>query len=209
MWSVVVPVKRLDHAKSRLRRAADPTRAEQALAFAADCIGALVRARAVASVIVVCSDPQVHEIAREHGASWIEEPEPAGLNAAAAHALGMVTGPAAVVVGDLPSLTPGAVDLVLDLAGPVPLGFISDTAGTGTTMLMAQDPAQCHPRFWPRSRARHRLAGFVDLGLDTPFERDQALHLARARRDVDTQVDLFDALRLGVGPATSRALHGI
>jgi 2-phospho-L-lactate guanylyltransferase len=50
------------------------------------------------------------------------------------------------------------------------------------------------PRFGGRSRAAHRAGGAVELNVpDTP-----SVH-----RDVDTAVDLWDALRLGVGPRTA------
>jgi 2-phospho-L-lactate guanylyltransferase len=49
------------------------------------------------------------------------------------------------------------------------------------------------PRFGGRSRAAHRAAGAVELMLEG---------IASVRRDVDTEVDLWDALRLGVGPRT-------
>lgn len=206
-WSVVVPVKRLDSAKTRLGDDHRPARAELALAFATDCLAALVAARRIGRVVVVSSDPALRPIADALGVAWLEEVGADGLNAAASSALSALDGPVAVVVGDLPSLTSSAADLVLRLADAVPSGFISDAAGTGTTMLMARDARDCVPAFGPRSRARHRRAGFVDLGLDLVLDRDEAMDLARARRDVDTDVDLADALRLGVGPATARALR--
>ena len=206
-WSVVVPVKRLDTAKTRLGEDHRPARSELALAFATDCLTALVAASRVARVVVVSSDPALRPVADALGVTWLEEAGVDGLNSAAASALSTLDGPVAVVVGDLPSLTSSAADLALRLAEGAPKAFISDAAGTGTTMLMARDARDCVPAFGPRSRARHREAGFVDLGLDLALDRDQAMDLARARRDVDTEVDLADALRLGVGPATARALR--
>ena len=205
-WSVVVPVKRLDVAKSRLGDDRQ-SRAELAMAFALDCVTALLAARSVARVIVVSADEALRPIMRARGADWLDETDAHGLNGAAMQALTTVDGPAAVVVGDLPSLTPAAVDLVAELARAVPRGFISDAEGTGTTMLLARDRADCVPAFGARSRARHRSAGFVDLGLDATLDRMRALDLARARRDVDTDVDLADAIRLGVGDATARILQ--
>jgi 2-phospho-L-lactate guanylyltransferase len=52
------------------------------------------------------------------------------------------------------------------------------------------------PAFGRRSRAQHVHDGAAELSLDVP----------RARRDVDTAVDLWDACRLGVGPETARLL---
>ena len=206
-WSVVVPVKRLDAAKTRLGDDHRPSRAALALAFATDCLTALAEASRVTRIVVVSSEPALRPVVSALGVQWLEEVSAAGLNPAAASALTHLDGPVAVVVGDLPCLTPSAADLALGLADAVPLGFISDAAGVGTTMLMAHEARRCTPRFGSRSRARHRSVGFVDLGLDTAPDRDTARELARARRDVDTEVDLADALRLGVGAATARALR--
>jgi 2-phospho-L-lactate guanylyltransferase len=73
-------------------------------------------------------------------------------------------------------------------------------------MLLDSVAANCSPAFGERSRARHVQLGYVDLGLDSSAEARRLL--ARARRDVDTQVDLWDAMRIGVGAATSAVLLG-
>ena len=53
------------------------------------------------------------------------------------------------------------------------------------------------PRFGHRSRAAHRRAGVVEL---------TDAGLASLRRDVDTEVDLYDAQRLGLGQRSVLAL---
>ncbi len=50
------------------------------------------------------------------------------------------------------------------------------------------------PRFGPRSRAAHAASGAVALEVGP---------VPGLRRDVDTEVDLWDAGRLGLGPATA------
>jgi 2-phospho-L-lactate guanylyltransferase len=205
-WSVVVPVKTLDGAKSRLLPADDPTRPELAIAFLEDALGALSKSGRVEQMIVVTDDERVRRLAEGLGARWLPEAPHSGLNEAAAFGVSQTPpkSPVAVIAGDLPCLTTPTVDLVLAWAAEHPRAFLSDAQGIGTTMLFARDSAKCTPAFGLRSRARHAQLGFTELGLDLPaFER--AL-LARARRDVDTPVDLWDAIRLGVGPATSRVL---
>lgn len=204
-WSVVIPVKVLDEAKSRLLPPDDPARAELALAFVSDCLRAVSQSRRVERIRVVCDDERVHREAQQLGAEWVPEAPARGLNEAAAVGLMGIEGPAAIVAGDLPCLTSAALDLVLDLAAAHDRSFISDAQGTGTTMLMCSDAAQSTPMFGERSRARHRAAGYADLGLDATA--GQRTLLARARRDVDTSVDLADAIRIGVGPATQRVVH--
>jgi 2-phospho-L-lactate/phosphoenolpyruvate guanylyltransferase len=71
--------------------------------------------------------------------------------------------------------------------------FVGDLAGTGTTLYAAAAGVAFAPRFGGRSRAAHRAAGATELMLSG---------IPSVRRDVDTGVDLWDALRLGVGPRT-------
>jgi len=98
-------------------------------------------------------------------------------------------------VADLPALRPGSVRRVL-AAAPPGRAFLADTSGVGTTMLLARDTA-LEPRLQGRSAAAHRQSGALPLGNDL-----LGGPVPDARRDVDTEVDLFDAVRLGLGPAT-------
>ncbi len=198
-----MPVKALDAAKSRLLPDGDPARAEWALAFAQDTIEAVLGTRAVSQVIVVSDDDRVAAMARALGVDVLAESPARGLNAAASRGLAHAhDGPVAIIAADLPCLTPRALDLVLALAADDRAAFVSDAQGTGTTMLLGARPAAIVPQFGDRSRARHRQAGYREIGLTaTPEERDL---LARAHRDVDTSVDLDDAVRIGVGRATSQ-----
>jgi len=201
-WSIVLPVKSIEQAKSRLLRD-DWARQQLMAAFLADILAALGAARHVSEVIVVGDDPLVRDIAEACGARSVAEGVAPGLNAAAATGLAATApgSPVVVMVADLPCLTGPAIEHVLDLASAVPCSFVCDAAGTGTTMLAARKAKDCRPQFGPRSRARHAAAGNLELA---PGEVDA---FARARRDVDTEVDLWDAVRIGVGPATAAAMH--
>ncbi len=99
------------------------------------------------------------------------------------------------LAGDLPALTSEVLSTALE-AGPPGRWFVSDSIGTGTTMLVASD-TRLSPAFGPHSRAAHRASGAAELDI---------AGIARLRRDVDTEVDLWDAIRLGVGPRTRHAL---
>lgn len=199
MWSAVIPVKTPDAAKSRLLPVDDPHRAEFAIAFLEDVLAALDPV-ALAGCGVVCSDDRVRRIARTHGARTIDDPQDAGdpLNAAIEAGALAMGGSVLVLTADLPCLTTASVQTVLDAADACPgSAFVGDAAGTGTTMLAMRSGDR--PAFGPRSRARHAAAGYQTLVI--PGELG-----ARARRDVDTPVDLWDAARIGVGPATQRVL---
>ena len=205
-WTVIVPMKDLGDAKTRLLPADDPSRPEFAASFLQDALAAIVLAQRVQRVIVVTNDDRVRRLVDDSSAEWLAESDARGLNAAALHGLSAVhpDDAAAVMAGDLPCLTPQAVDLVLDLAEGYPRSFVSDAPGVGTTMLLARRSPDCLPTFGTRSRAVHAMLGNVEIGLDPA--PGQSTLLARARRDVDTPVDLWDAVRLGVGPATERVL---
>ncbi|MBU6244952.1 MAG: 2-phospho-L-lactate guanylyltransferase [Actinomycetales bacterium] len=229
-WSAVVPVKAIGQAKSRLLPAGNAGRGDLALAFLRDVLTALSHARALTEIIVVSTDEAVRGPARAAGARFLPEGRPAGLNPAALAGVRQA-GPGqrvAVIAGDLPCLDAAAVDHILARAAEHERSFVCDAAGTGTTMLLTATPARCEPMFGERSRARHAAAGYVELGgrvelgrhgelggrvalgRQSPDDRLPAIvadAFRRARRDVDTAVDLWDAIRIGVGAATQAALR--
>ncbi|MCM0678273.1 2-phospho-L-lactate guanylyltransferase, partial [Micromonospora phytophila] len=82
-WTVVVPVKPLAAAKSRLRGALPAVPHEVlALALAADTVRAVRACPAVAEVLVVTDDDRVAAVARRAGARVLPDAPDAGLNAA-------------------------------------------------------------------------------------------------------------------------------
>lgn len=198
---LVVPVKGLDRGKSRLRGAADggvgdPGRhAELALALALDTLDAARATPSVAEIVVVTDDATV--VAALHGTGVrIVTDEPAGgLNAAYRH--GAAALPASLRVGalqaDLPALKPSELEEALRHPAR---SFVSDAAGTGTTLLVAPPGTPLDPRFGPASAAAHTAAGAVPIAGPLPG----------LRRDVDTESDLHEACALGVGPRTSALL---
>jgi 2-phospho-L-lactate guanylyltransferase len=198
-WQVVVPVKALDRAKSRLSTRTAGARRSLALAFALDTVAAAIACDEVERVLVV-GDDEVRDAVTVLGAEWVPDPGD-GLNpavAAGAAAAG-AGGPVAALVGDLPALRPEELGLALSLAEAVERGLVADSAGIGTTLLTRRDGGDLDPRFGVRSRAAHRASGAVELA-GPPGA------LAGLRRDVDTEVELWDARRLGVGPATAAEL---
>jgi 2-phospho-L-lactate guanylyltransferase len=197
---LVIPVKQLREAKSRLD---DPRRPELAKAFAFDVMNAVRGCSRVSDAVVVTSDPVVVDAALSLGLRTLQDPDQ-GLNpaAVAGRAVLPLDHPTGVLAADLPCLDPRTLTAMLDAADGV-LGsgalaaVVGDAPGTGTTFLGCPPSSAFAPAFGVRSLARHVAAGAVAI-------TDPAL--PRARRDVDTPVDLWDALRLGVGPATSAAL---
>jgi 2-phospho-L-lactate/phosphoenolpyruvate guanylyltransferase len=198
-WSVVVPAKRLDVAKTRLRpaSAADPdAHARLVLALLADTVSAAVACPAVADVVVVTDDAAAAEVVRGLGARTVADEPDRGLNPALEHgARAAGTAAVAALSSDLPALRPAALAAALTAAERAPRCFVADAQGTGTTLLTAVD-VPLRPRFGPGSAAAHRGGGALPLTGDWPG----------LSRDVDTEADLRAAAALGLGPATSALL---
>ncbi|MBC8994510.1 2-phospho-L-lactate guanylyltransferase [Micromonospora chalcea] len=198
-WTVVMPVKRLGAAKSRLRGALPGVPHEElALALAADTLRAARACPAVAGVLVVTDDARVRAAADAAGARVAADPG-AGLNAAFRHGAA-VAGPRAAVAGltaDLPALRPAELAAALRATQGV-RGYVADAPGGGTVLLAAPAGVPLAPRFGPGSAAAHAASGALPLAGDWPS----------LRRDVDTPADLAAAAGLGLGPRTAALLAG-
>lgn len=198
-WAVVIPVKPLATAKTRLRQAALGIPPERlALAFVLDCAAAVLACPQVAELLVVTDDAAVAKALGEAGAFVVPDKPRAGLNAAVRYGAGMLSGPTAALAGDLPALRPADLAEALDAAGGHERSFVSDAHGTGTVLLAARD-GRLDPRFGPDSAAAHTSAGAGPL----------AGGWASLRRDVDTVADLEVAVALGVGPNTRAVLAAL
>jgi 2-phospho-L-lactate guanylyltransferase len=199
-WSLVIPVKVLAQAKSRLTGLAGHRRSDFALAMAADTMAAATGADGVAAVIVVTDDPDVSGIAYRLGAVVLADAPGAGLNEALAHgaAYSRDRWPdrgRAGLAGDLPAVRPAELTAALAAAARLGTAFVPDADGTGTTLYAAAPAARFSPQFGLASRDRHLATGAVEIGHG----------LAGLRRDVDTIEDLRAAAKIGLG-AKTRAL---
>ncbi|MFH9137812.1 2-phospho-L-lactate guanylyltransferase [Streptomyces sp. NPDC017524] len=200
-WSLVVPLKPLARAKSRLGQAAgDDARPRLALAFAQDTVAAALACSLVRDVVVVTDDAVAAAALSALGARIVPDAPGAGLNAALAHGARSVRAlrPAAAVAAlnaDLPALRTGELARVLDFASAFPRAFLRDAAGIGTTFLAAAGGTEFLPAFGGPSGARHLASGAAEIALSG---------VESVRRDVDTGEDLRVALALGVGPHTAR-----
>jgi 2-phospho-L-lactate guanylyltransferase len=197
-WSVVVPVKVLAQAKSRLTGLAAADRAEMALAMAADTVAAAVAAAAAGIVLVITDDPAVGEQMAALGAKVLPDEPGGGLNQALAYGARYSRGlwperGVAGLAGDLPALRSGELTSALDAAASHGHAFVPDADGTGTTLYAAVPGVGFEPRFGLESAARHEASGAVRLALP---------ELAGLRRDVDTAEDLLLAASIGLGPRT-------
>ena len=205
---LVVPVKPLAAAKTRLRGAADGgigsprAHARLAMALARDTISAVQAAEGVRHLLVVSSDPVVAAELGVFGIDVVPDgPEP-GLNAAYRRGAAVLRerDPGTVVgalQADLPALRPSELDAAIDaalrlFAAGARRAFAADAEGTGTTLLLAAAGVPLDPRFGTDSAQRHEESGASPLHGDWPG----------LRRDVDTPDDLREAADLGLGEHT-------
>ncbi len=218
MWSVIIPIKRLDVAKSRLILGTEGQRRRLALAFARDVMLVVVRVSSVRNLIVVTADDEVAEVATAAGAHVVSEANPEDQrypNAAGEDAVdgfpalnvairlggayATKLNPAnriAVLAADLPTLRVAELEAGLRGAADHPRAFTSDAAGLGTNLLTAAVGTHLNPMFGANSAMRHRESGAVDLSAASGLG---------LRLDVDTAVQLNDAISRGVGPLTALA----
>ncbi len=202
-WTVVMPVKVLARAKSRLAVLAGPRRRELALALASDTVSAVVACPEVARVLVVTSDAVAGPLLAALGAHIVAG-EPAGaaggLNAALHYGASVAASRwpgsgVAALTADLPALQPSELGRALRAASRTGTSaFMPDAAGVGTTMYAAGPGEAFRPMFGGASRARHASSGAVELSLDG---------VPGLRRDVDTPEDLRTAITLGAGFRTA------
>jgi 2-phospho-L-lactate guanylyltransferase len=212
----ILPVKRFDDAKQRLRAALAPT-ARRALARAMvhDVLDALERVRGIERIVVVTAEHSVLALAAARGDVVVEETREAGQSAAAALGIEVAQDLGAervlLVPGDCPALWPREVGAMLARHGDPGVVVVPDRHGTGTNALLLAPPDAIAPSFGEGSRRRHlrealearitpAVEPLVSLGLDvdTPDDLD-ALEAALGRIDAKfashTRVALADLRR--------------
>ena len=200
-FTVIMPIKPWDGAKSRLHASSDARRA-LAMAFAQDALAAVRASTEVADVVVVTRSAEVADLARRAGAHVVDEPAHSGpdpLGAAVRQGTEWAAehrpdSPLAVVPSDLPALSADELGTVLQDAATHELAFVPDANGDGTTILMSRRPDLLRAGYGVGSAERHRSYGAVEL--QAP---------AGLRRDVDEFNELLEAQEIGLGPNTAAA----
>ncbi|HET7703954.1 MAG TPA: 2-phospho-L-lactate guanylyltransferase [Candidatus Limnocylindrales bacterium] len=183
--TVVVPVRALEGAKSRLGSVLDAEeRAALVLRLLDRTLTAATAARSVGEVVVVSPDPTVLRRAQRRGVRGIAQ-RSSGLNAALEEAARATraTGRLLVLPGDLPGVSPQAIDALAaaaDGAGRPVVVLAPDRHGRGTNALLLDPPGAIRFAFGTDSRAAHRarteaagvafveVAGPLSLDIDTP-----------------------------------------
>lgn len=212
-WAVLIPVKPIAHAKSRLHveggggvgdgGASD--HADLVRAIVCDTIEAVDATPGVAQVFVVTADREFAMTLRSlFPGVWgtrlrvVREDRARGIDAALAQAarpLGRRTFRASLPA-DLAALHPAELAAALSEAVRWPRAVVPDADGTGTTLLTAAAGVAWRSAYGPDSFDRHLRLGARALEVSP----DSGL-----RRDLDTRAHL--AAAPGLGPRTAAALH--
>ncbi|HTG48609.1 MAG TPA: 2-phospho-L-lactate guanylyltransferase [Actinomycetota bacterium] len=189
MRAIVLPVKSLDQAKSRLGPVLSPLeRAALTLAMLEDVLDAT-------SVLpgwetwVISPDESVLEVAARRGAAPLREETPPLLPAihqAEAEATGRGLDALAVLLPDTPLVTPAALTRAIHTLGPVVLAPSANE--TGTNLLLRRPPDAVEARFGPDSYRKHLQAA---AEADVPIAVVEQPELAF---DVDEPDDILGVL---------------
>ena len=155
----VLPVKRFTAAKQRLDRDDRAAVMREMVQGVLQALGASVIER----VLVVTSDADAAQLARDHGAEVVDEPGLLGHSAAAALgvARAQVLGATRVLLlpGDCPLMQAEDIDALLAAHTGPGVVVLCDRHGTGTNGLLLEPPDAITPAYGPGSRERHeRLA---------------------------------------------------
>ncbi|MDT0202492.1 2-phospho-L-lactate guanylyltransferase [Nocardioides sp. AE5] len=207
-WTVLVPLKSLARAKSRLLVPA-PQRRALAAAMAADTVAACRRTPRVQRVVLVCeSESDAATVAAlssepfdvlvapglEHNHALVHAEQK--LRSLSTAQVGMATLP-----GDLPFLQPAELAPLLSWAALHPRSHVPDRAGRGTTLLTATPGSGLAPAYGQGSARKHHGSGAVRLW---------ARPTSGARWDVDVLDSLRDPrARDALGEATAQACREI
>ncbi|MFI0961242.1 2-phospho-L-lactate guanylyltransferase [Streptomyces sp. NPDC021080] len=202
-WTIVLPVKPFEEAKSRLGSLSGSVRATLAEAFFQDTLLAVLSTAGVQRVLVVTQDQRAAGQAAAAGAFVLPDHPRAGLNAAVRRATAWASAdapdrPTAVLTTDLPSLRSTELQQVLTEAAGHRVSFLADHSRQGTTFLAATRPNLLTPCFEGHSSHAHRLSGAHEI---------TEVLASSVRLDVDTLGDLELAQLLGLGHHTDSALR--
>ncbi|MGL4306417.1 MAG: 2-phospho-L-lactate guanylyltransferase [Mycobacteriaceae bacterium] len=201
--AVVIPVKQLSAAKTRLASYLSATQRRQlVLAMLSDTIHSALLLPRVNSVTVVTPDEKVKEHAHSLGVLVLDDPQPEvtteQLNAAISYTTHsirkrMPITKIIVLQADLPALKSHELADAIESAQKLPISFVADHHGTGTAAYFDFDPnSPMNTQFGPESARLHREAGAVELFGEWPG----------LRCDVDLASDLNRARELGCGHHT-------
>jgi 2-phospho-L-lactate guanylyltransferase len=201
MRVLAVPVKSLSRAKTRLARILSPLeRAALTLAMLEDVLDAALAVPGW-ETWVISPDEAVLEIAAQRGARPVAEEKPplsAAVRQVELEATEMDADALAVLLADLPLVTPEALHRALKTLGSVVLA--PSASDGGTNLLLRRPPRVIGARFGRESFAKHQQ-GAASRGLPAAVVRSGEL-----TTDLDLPEDLLTVLAAGPSGRTYASL---
>lgn len=187
---VIIPVKILDNAKSRLSPLlTDGERKQFCLKMLEDILRTVKSTRHINQTVVVSNDPEVFQVAKNFEATYLREGK-TGLNEAIYETISWCIGRGAtsvlVLPADIPLVTPKDLNRMLALREKASMVISSSRSGNGTNALLLTPPNACPTFYGSRSFQRH---------LEEASRRRISFRRFRSQRialDVDTVEDLTD-----------------
>jgi len=186
---VIIPLKRLDNAKSRLSfLLTDDERKQFCLKMLEDVLRTVKSTKRAHETVVVSKDPMVSEIAKIFGVAYLKERK-RGLNKTVSEAIDWCVekGAASVLVlpADIPLVAPTDLNRIFSLREEASMVISPSRNGKGTNALLLTPPNVSPTFYGPRSFQRHIKEASK---LRISFRRYRS---ARIALDIDTVEDLI------------------
>lgn len=192
-WALI-PIKRLDTAKTRLSPALTRhQRQDLTLAMARDVLSCLVDCEQLAGIAIVSADEKAKQLCHAFEALWIEEPPGADLNTAITAAAGELMERSVqhliCLPADIPLIRPHDIQALLSHHHTAPAVTLAPaTNSSGTNALVCSPPAVIPFCYGPDSFYRHqRNASRVGI-------KPQQITLPNIGLDLDTVQDIEQLL---------------
>jgi len=203
---VIIPVKRLDSAKSRLSPLLTADERKQfCLKMLEDILKTVKSTKSINQTVVISNDPEVFHAASKFFAAYLKERK-TGLNEAVSEAIGwcIERGATSVLVlpADIPSVTPADLNRMLALGEKASMVISPSRSGKGTNALLLTPPNACPTFYGPCSFQRH---------LEEASKRRISFRRFRSQRialDIDTVEDLTDFVSANAKETSTYKLLG-
>jgi 2-phospho-L-lactate/phosphoenolpyruvate guanylyltransferase len=195
IW-VIIPVKPLKLAKSRLSKVLTPEeRHHFAKAMLRHVLRVVQAVPQVTGTLVISRDSHALALARDYGAKTIQETGTPELNVALMRATTVVASwrsdAVLVLPADLPLVTPADISNMIALGeDPQSVVIATDRNKDGTNALFIRPPGLIDYAYGPGSYQRHATQGRDAGAVVNIYESDRLLH------DIDLPEDIEDYYRM-------------